>query len=50
MQDILDLRMAANQCVEENDFVAAIVLDELALELERGATWSDLLDDIEVTP
>jgi hypothetical protein len=42
------LRIRAADYAAQGDIVSAILLDALAVALEHGQTWSELLDDVQV--
>lgn len=48
MQEANELHACAAERAAHGDVVSAIVIDALAIALERGKTWPELLDDIQV--
>jgi hypothetical protein len=47
-QEIRALRDRANELAAEGDIIAAMILDDCAMLLERGHTWEQMLDDVAV--
>ena len=47
-REIALLRDRANDLAEQGDILGAMMLDGIALLLERGVPWPRLLDDVDV--
>lgn len=47
-KDSIALQDRANELAAQGEIVSAMMLDDIALLLERGHDWNELLDDVVV--